>query len=197
MFLPEQELRDIVLAILEEDPRSISALWRDLSKRGIKLHRLELTGYLKALADLGLLREKDIKPAKVFAPAAGRDQTLYELLASKLRERPGSDEDRITLAVYTLQQLFRRPVFALEYARCKLPGVPRGRKATNEERAEARSLLQKQGYKVPTSDVPIIVTEKLQEDYRTLLVDLIVAKFGLRSLVKETEQLRLFAASAD
>lgn len=196
MFLPEQELRDIVLSILEEDPRSISALWRDLAKRGIKLHRLELTGYLKALADLGVLREKDIKPSKVFAPAAGRDQTLYELLGAKVRERRGTDEDRLTLAAYTLQQLFRRPVFALELARCKLPGIPRGRKATGEERAEARALLQKQGYKVPTSDVPIIVTEKLQEDFYGLLVELIVAKFGLRSLVKETEQLRLFGPAS-
>ncbi|HXK36693.1 MAG TPA: hypothetical protein VJ553_03880, partial [Candidatus Paceibacterota bacterium] len=67
MFSPDKDMKALVLEILKKDPMSISGVCRELASKGVKLHRLELTGYLKALADMNVLKEKDILPAKVFS----------------------------------------------------------------------------------------------------------------------------------
>ena len=80
MFSPKKDMRDLILEVLRKDSASISGVSRELESRGVKLHRLELTGYLKALADLGVLREKDIKPAKVFSVSSLRERSFHDLL---------------------------------------------------------------------------------------------------------------------
>src|SRR5439155_24793158 len=62
VFVPGKNLKDLVVAYLREQERSISALTKQLRQDGYPFHRLFVTGYLKALADAGLLREKDIPP---------------------------------------------------------------------------------------------------------------------------------------
>src|SRR5512136_510305 len=80
MFSPEKDLKELVLEVLKKDQMSISGVCRELNSKGVKLHRLELSGYLKALADMNVLKEKDIRPSKVFSPSASRDLNLYELI---------------------------------------------------------------------------------------------------------------------
>ena len=89
MFSPEKDLRDLVIEVLKKDPTSISGLARELSGRGVKMHRLELTGYLKALADLDILKQKDIKPAKVFSVSGARERSLYEMVGDCVNAMPG------------------------------------------------------------------------------------------------------------
>ncbi|MCD6370703.1 MAG: hypothetical protein J7L63_04330, partial [Thermoplasmata archaeon] len=60
-------LKDIIIELLGKDGRSINSLAKELEKMGIRKHRLILTGYLQAMADMGILRERIIKPAKVFS----------------------------------------------------------------------------------------------------------------------------------
>src|SRR6266699_2155134 len=74
MFVPERNLKDLVVSYIRERERSISALTKQLKQDGYAFHRLFVTGYLKALSDLGVLREKDIPPAKVYTPAAPREE---------------------------------------------------------------------------------------------------------------------------
>ena len=191
MFSPQKDLRDLILEILKTEQMSISGVCRELADRGVKLHRLELTGYLKALADMNVLKVKDIKPSKVFSTSATRDKSLYELVGMISSEYARTSDDRATLAAYTLQRLFKRPVFDMEVRRCVAEGTVEGRKATTEERAEAKSILQRMGYKVPNSDVPTIVEKDLEQLFLQVLADVLVERFNVRSFLKQTTQTKL------
>lgn len=191
MFSPDKDMKELVIEILKKDQMSISAATRELAARGLKLHRLEVTGYLKALADMNVLKEKDIKPAKVFSISGSRDKNLFELVGESAERYAPSEDERATLAAYALQKLFRRAVFDMEIRRCGLKGTVMGRKATQEERAEAKAVLSRMGYKVPNSDVPTVVDEDLEEAYVQLLADIVTERFNMRQFVKETTQLRL------
>ena len=72
MFIREKNLRAMVFKHLGDSDKSISRLSRDLEKDGAKLHRLVLTGYLQALAEMGVLKEHDIPPSKVFSLGSTR-----------------------------------------------------------------------------------------------------------------------------
>ncbi|MBN1677941.1 MAG: hypothetical protein JW880_05320 [Candidatus Thermoplasmatota archaeon] len=191
MFSPEKDMKELVLEILKKDPMSISGVCRELAAKGVKLHRLELTGYLKALADMNVLREKDIKPAKVFSLSAAREKNLYELVGESCSKIGKTPDERATLAAYTLQKLFRRAVFDMEVRRCGMDGAVEGRKATTEERSEAKAILVRLSYKVPNSDVPTVVEKDLDEQFLQVLADVVVERFGVRPYLKETTQLRL------
>jgi hypothetical protein len=191
MFSPQKDMKELVLEILKKESASISGLSRELAARGVKLHRLELTGYLKALADMKVLKERDIKPSKVFSISVSREKNLYETIGESCGRYGRTEDERATLAAYSLQKLFKRPVFDMEVRRCGLGGVVDGRKATNEERAEAKAILTRMGYKVPNSDVPIVVENDLEEQFAQVLADVVVEAFNVRSFLKETTQLRL------
>ena len=191
MFSPQKDMKELVLEILKKDQMSISGVCRELASKGVKLHRLELTGYLKALADMNVLKEKDIKPAKVFSASSGREKSLYELVGESCANYAITMDERATLAAYCLQRLFRRAVFDMEVKRCGFDGSIEGRKATAEERAEAKSVLTRIGYKIPNSDIPVIVEKDLEPQFLQVLVDVVVDRFSARAYLKETTQLKL------
>jgi hypothetical protein len=191
MFSPEKDMKEIIVDVLRKDPASISGISRELESRGVKLHRLELTGYLKALAGMGVLREKDIKPAKVFSVSPSSQKSFHELLGEACSLVVATPEERATLAVYSLQRLFKRSVFDMELRRCGLEGTVAGRKATPEERSEAKSLLVRQGYKVPNSDVPTVVEKELEDEFSRVMAYMLVERFDLLPFVKETTQTKL------
>lgn len=191
MFSPEKDMKELVLEILKKDPMSISGVCRELASKGVKLHRLELTGYLKALADMSVLKEKDIKPAKVFSLSAAREKNLYELIGESCSKIGKTPDERATLAAYTLQKLFRRAIFDMEVRRCGMDGAVEGRRATAEERSEAKAILVRLSYKVPNSDVPTVVEKDLDEQFLQVLADVVVERFGARQYLKETTQLKL------
>jgi len=191
MFSPQKDMKELILEILKKDQASISGVCRELAAKGVKLHRLELTGYLKALADLGILKEKDIKPSKVFSVSSAREKNLYELVGESSNSLGKSTDERATLAAYSLQRLFKRAVFDMEVRRCGVEGVVDGRKATSEERAEAKTILTRMGYKVPNSDIPTIVEKDMDRLFLQVLGDVVVERFNLRAYLKETTQLRL------
>jgi len=191
MFSPEKDLRELVLEVLKKDQMSISGVSRELTSKGVKLHRLELSGYLKALADMNVLKAKDIKPAKVFSASTMRDRNLYELVGESCSSLVRSQDDRATLATYCLQKLFRRAVFDFEVKRCGVEGNPDGRKATTEERSEAKSIMSKLGYKIPNSDIPTIIEKDLDAQFLQVLADVIIERFNARPYTKQTTQTKL------
>jgi hypothetical protein len=191
MFSPQKDMKELVLEILKKDPMSISGVCRELASKGVKLHRLELTGYLKALADMNVLKEKDIKPSKVFSLSASRDKNLYELIGEDCSAMAKTPDERATLAAYCLQKLFKRAVFDVEVRRCGVEGVVEGRKATPEERSEAKAILSRMGYKIPNSDIPTVVEKDLEREFAQVLADVVVERFNARAYLKETTQLRL------
>jgi len=191
MFSPEKDMRDLVLEVLRKDPASISGIGRELAAKGVKMHRLELTGYLKALADLDILKAKDIKPAKVFSISGTRDRSLHEMVGDCVNDMPGTSTERATIAAYCLQRLFKRAVFDMEVRRCGVDGIVEGRKATSDERAEAKAILTRMGYKVPNSDVPTVVESNLDPLFVRVMAEIVIDRFGVRSHAKETVQMKL------
>jgi hypothetical protein len=191
MFSPEKDMKELVLEVLKKDAASISGVSRELAERGVKLHRLELTGYLKALADMNVLKEKDIKPAKVFSLSSTREKNLYELIGQSSANNALTADERATLASYCLQKLFKRAVFDMEVRRCGLDGLVDGRRASQEERAEAKIVLSRMGYKIPNSDVPIIIEKDLDQQFLSVLAEVVIERFNARSYVRETVQTKL------
>ena len=191
MFIREKSLRALVFKHLREADKSISRLARDLEKDGFKLHRLVLTGYLQALAETGVLREKDIPPSKVYSVASSRMQDVYESLGEKLSRLEPHRSKRSRMAVFVLQRLFRRPVFYEELKRCGIGPPKKFRSVGPEERAEARKLLENAGVVVPQSDPCYLVSEDFSGELYDTLSDELIERAGLRSLRQETKQIKL------
>jgi len=191
VFVPEKNLKDLVVSYIREQERSISSLTKALKQDGYSFHRLFVTGYLRALADIGVLREKDIPPAKVYTTSAHRDANLYELVGARCREVVKEETDQARLAVGILQKLFHRPIFLREIRECGFSGAVDVPPAAREERDEARRGLVKLGLQIPTNEPAYSVQERKNEIRDEILCELIVDRFGMGTLVLGTKQMKL------
>lgn len=194
-------LRDLVVEILREGPKSISQVGAALKERGLKLHRLAVAGYLKALADSDLLEEREIPPAKVYAlrPTSGA-KDLYRRVAENCRDHaePGTDGSRLYLQA--LHDLFRRPIFQEELRRGGFEGVPRSAEVGGEERQAARRALSRSTLKLPFNDPafrPAYADAQdeatLRERSRNVLAALVREEFRAGALAMTTKQATLGA----
>lgn len=188
MFELDKNLMVIILENLPEDGLSISALSRLLKERGIKVHRLELSGYLKALSDMQVLRERDVKPSKVFSPTVSARKSFYESLGEVIRKETDDENLRCSLALFTLNKLLKRAVFERELRLCGLSGIPRSRKVTSVELSEARSIVSKAGLKIPPGEKALISDEDHSDRLSKILLDLLLEIGSVRAYALETRQ---------
>lgn len=191
MFVPDRNLKDLVVSSIRSQERSISGLAKDLTQAGYKLHRLFVAGYLKALADCGVLREKEIPPAKVYSTSAYRDRNLYEAIGSRVRAAQPDLREQPRLVVAVLCRLFRRPVFLRELKECGFDSVTDVPIASKEDREDARRALAKLKVQVPTNEPAYFVEDRRNELRDVLIADLLVEKFDMAPLVLETRQMKL------
>jgi hypothetical protein len=196
-------LRDLIQEVLRQGPASISQLAKKLKEPyNVELHRLALAGYLKALADLGVLDEREIPPAKVYQlrPTQQR-QTVYDAVAARIRELSLSEAEAGRLYVQVLHDLFHRPIFREELRRGGFDHTPILKEATAEERQAARRLFSRSTLKLPfndpayhpdpgTSEAPTA----LREASRHLLGAIVRAEFGANALAQTTRQATLGGA---
>ncbi len=191
MFHPDKDFRLIVLDTLTEEGKSISSLSKDLNKKGLKINRLLLTGYLRALTDLKIVREKIVPPAKIYIPIKGREQDFYQMIGERARELfPGERVEHVIL--YSMNRLFRRAVFVEELARCGIEGNIPGTQANPEQRMEAKKVLVRNGFKVPDSSRAYVLEEpSFEKDYVLLLESITLVSHDAFHLVKETKQTKL------
>ena len=190
-FVPQRNLKDLVLTYVRKDDRSISALTLALKKDGYKFHRLFVTGYLKALADVGLLREKEIPPAKVYTASVHRERSLYEAVGEKCRQVDTDERAQARLAVAVLHKLFRRPVFYRELKEAGYEITPEAVLATKEEKDESLRAFRKLGVQIPTNEPAYYVEDRKNEVRDAIVAELLTEKYGLRDLVLGTRQARL------
>ncbi len=191
MFVPERNLKDLVVSYIRDQERSISGLTKQLEADGYSFHRLFVTGYLKALADVGVLREKDIPPAKVYSASAHREENLYEMVGDRCRDAASDEPAQSRLAVAVLQRLFHRAVFLRELRECGFAGAVDAPAVPKEEREETRRALAKLGLQIPTNEPAYRVEERRNDVRDAILCDLIVQRFGLGTLVLDTKQMKL------
>jgi len=101
--------------ILEGRQLSISGVTRELKAGGFNEHRLVLTGYLRALRDMGKVNEIDIPPAKVYSrtePSDVPSADIYSMISDHLRSLELNI--RMPVAVYIISTLLKRPCFKHE-----------------------------------------------------------------------------------
>ncbi|NLL94971.1 MAG: hypothetical protein GX224_04380 [Thermoplasmatales archaeon] len=186
MYNPEKDFNRLVMDCLGKDGKSISALSKELEGKNVKLHRLILTGYLRALADLNYLREREIPPAKIYQPIRSLPDNIYESVEKSARKL---SDDADELILYTLYKLLKRPIFDSEL---KQAGVnrPIGRKASEYEVGECRRVLRRAGNVVPTN-VAVHPEAEYEAEYAEVLADIVLEAKESRYLVLETRQTRL------
>lgn len=190
-FVPERNLKDLILSRLKKEERSISALTNQLRGDGYKFHRLFVTGYLKALADVGMLREREIPPAKVYGASVHRDRNLYEALGDLCRKVDTDERAQARLAVAALQKLFHRPVFYRELQECGYDITPEAVLATKEEKEEALRAFRKKGVPIPGNEPAYYVEDRRNEVRDAIIAALLTERYGVSDLVLETKQTRL------
>ena len=187
-------MKDAVFESLREGEMSISKLHRSLGAEGYKVHRLVLTGYLKALEDMRVLNAKEIPPSRVYGVPTGGEMGLYETVGALAMSTSKDPSEASKLAVYTLQKLFRRPVFREELRRAGFEDEISAERIIGEERNEVKRALAKKGHAVPDSDPAFRVSladEGLEVMCREVLASALLSRFKAHSLVIETKQTKL------
>ena len=193
MFDEQRPLKELILDLLTPEGKSISALSRDLKDYNIDMHKLILTGYLRALADMNVLKEKDIPPSKLYMPVKSRNSDVYDLLSNCARGiYGGSDIDMFIL--HSMCKLFRRAVFFEELKRAGIRDQPNVIQASKDEKAEAKKILQRSNLKI-TDNSPAYVyynDEKFRDLYETLLSQMLSNALDVTLYSKQTKQTTLF-----
>jgi len=190
MFHPDRDLKQIIISMISEDGRSISYLSRELKKQGFDMHRLTLTGYLRALSDMNVLKEKDVPPAKIYTPVKGKERDIYLRVAEQAKALALDKYPELTL--YTLYKLFKRPIFKEELERAGVFEFSPGVQAKDEEIVDVRKFMQKTGFKIPTSSKAYVPeNEDLESLFQGLLAQILINDSECSYLVKETKQVKL------
>jgi hypothetical protein len=132
-FTMSEKFFSTTLNMLKDKQMSISSISRELKTKGYDIHRLIITGYLRALNDTGYLEEEDIPPSKVFKYNHKRqEKDIYKLLESHIKDM--DSEYKFPVTVYILTALFNRPCFRYEL---NLAGVtPKNSTYIRESRSE-------------------------------------------------------------
>ena len=191
MFVPDRNLKDLVVSYVRKEERSISSLAKDLQKDGYKFHRLFITGYLKALADMGVLKEKQIPPAKVYTTASHREPNLYEAVGERCRVHERDEARQARLAVLVLERIFRRPVFLRELRECGFDGAVDADLASRDDRDDARKAFSKMGLPIPANEPAYVAADRRHEVRDAILVELLVEKWRVDAMVLDTRQTKL------
>ncbi len=147
----KEKLNNIILRILSGGENSISGVLKELTNSNRKIHRLTLTGYLMALADVGILKEREIKPSKIYSVNNVLKRDIYAIIGESVREL--SDDREADYALMVMNDLFNRPIFLKELERCGV-GIPRDyRKVIPPERKEYIKQLASFGISIPESNI--------------------------------------------
>lgn len=195
MFIPDSSFKGIILQELEKGDKSISSLYRALTEEGHKVHRLVLTGYLKAMEEVGILTSKDFPPSRVYSISGTSEKDIYETVKEVCANTdtiPANKRAEVTL--YFFQRLFKRPVFQEEMLRAGYEGEMDGFavRVSNEERLELKKSLTKKGYKIPLKDHAYVIKEaNYDREYDELIQLVILKKFRATGLSVDTKQTKL------
>jgi len=189
----EQKFYDTLAKILGAKKLSISGITRQIKKQGYDQHRLILTGYLRALRDLGHLVEEDIPPSKVYSYVGGKGKDIYALVGERLPDI--EPNERFAVGVYVLSTLFRRPCFEQELRSIGLSPMATEwtRKSRDPHLKEYRAMVKK--INIPLDDPAYDFVNKgnnpIIEAGAEILAGVIREVVDLSGLYPRYQQLRL------
>ncbi len=149
----------LILNEINGEEKSITGIQKSLEKKGINMHRLVLTGYLNAMVELGILKEKEIKPAKIFSFVEQSRKDLYYIIGENMKRFDINNSGYNTLLL--LSYIFDRPVFAREIERCNIDLPKNGFKTVNSKyRDEYIKKLLEMDIRIPPGNLLYEPTEK-------------------------------------
>ncbi len=186
------EFYNILADILASQQMSISRIARELKKNGYDQHRLILTGYLRALTDMGYLEEVEIPPSKVYVIKNEMNRDIYSILKEHLE---GIDPaEKMEVAVFILTSLFRRPCFRHEI---ELLGIEAQKTRTVKESKEPRVKEHRAAVtriKIPGDDPAFEITgedSRIQSLGTEVLINILDDLIDLDGLKAKYQQKRL------
>jgi hypothetical protein len=142
----DRELRDLILEIFaEKGDVTIAGMVRELGNRGVRHHRLTVTGYLHAMADAGYLEVQSVPPAKLFSLRTAPKRTLCSVVGDCARRLASSEARAVELTVGTLEQVLDRAVFLSEISEAGFSRTANLRQLTKRERTEEVRRLEQCG----------------------------------------------------
>ncbi len=186
------EFYNTLVSVLSNKQMSISSIARELKRNGYDQHRLILTGYLRALHDMGFLDEIDIPPSIVYTFKASPKRDIYNIVKDHLKniDMP----DRLDIAVFILSSLFHRPCFKYEL---ELLGIE-GRKTENVRESRDARLKEHRAavsrIKIPPEDPAFELKEEnkiVMERGNKVLIDIINELTDLDGLKAKFQQTKL------
>lgn len=181
-------LREAIVDILNQEEMSISAISKRLEKEGIKIHRLMLTGYLQALRDMNILKEKEIQPSKIYAVLKVEERNIYEILSEYVSEHPESGD----LCVFVLNKIFKRPVLKYEIDRCNASKPEFAEKVYGEDRKEAIDVFESMGIPVSKNMPAYVPKKEYNDEFMDILTQMVIRTFNLQKYtVNRKTQLKL------
>lgn len=140
-------LKDRIIDILRGDGKSISEIYKEINLEDeTKIHRLALTGYLWAMADFNVLKEKYIKPSKLYFLLKKDETSIYELIGEQMADEP--PDKRGEEVLYILYTLFDRPIYEVELERAGIAGTVKGKRLDKRERKKLLGKVQIKGTKI-------------------------------------------------
>lgn len=140
-------LKDRIVDILRGDGKSISEIYKEINMEDeTKIHRLVLTGYLWAMADFNVLKEKYVKPSKLYFLLKKDETTIYELIGEQTMNDPS--DKRSEEILYILYTLFDRPIYEIELERAGITGTIKGKRLDKRERKKLVGKVQIKGLKI-------------------------------------------------
>lgn len=148
--------------------------------RGVDMHRLVLTGYLKSMVDQGILKVKEIKPSKIYSIDLTSRSDIYTSVGTVARHFDAEEASENALAL--LHTVLARPVFLKELERCNV-GIPKEyRKTTMDERRLLISKLMSRGIIIPQNNPLIEPVSVNQVEVGQLMRQLIIHAYNLRDV---------------
>jgi hypothetical protein len=140
-------LKDRIIDILRGDGKSISEIYKEINMEDeTKIHRLALTGYLWAMADFNVLKEKYVKPSKLYFLLKKDESSIYELIGEKMANEP--QDKRGEEVLYILYTLLDRPIFEVELERAGITGTIKGKRLDKRERKKLAAKVDMKGLKI-------------------------------------------------
>jgi len=177
-------------AVLKDEELSINSIFKRMTDKKINVHRLYLSGYLKALWELGYMDEKSVPPARVYR-FKKKSESIYEIVGKHAKKVAGENNET-EIAISALNKLFKRPVFREELKKCGLSlndigieGIGNG-----EEREELKTLLNRSGMGIPERD-PCYICNECGNDSADLLSSIVTDLLKVSVIKTKTKQARL------